>query len=338
MRASRLVSVLLLLQNRGRLTAAQLAAELEVSERTVYRDIGALLVSGVPIRAITGPEGGYQLLDGYRTRLTGLTAAEAESLFVAGIPYAAAGLGLVGTLSGAQLKLLAALPQQARDRATRFSERFYFDAPNWYSEPDETRFLGAVTDATWSQHRLRVRYRRWEAPQEVERVIEPFGVVLKAGVWYVVARVADSLRTFRISRILELDTLDEEFTRPADFDLSAHWTEYLAELSVRLRDQAAVVRLSPAAVALLPDLWPPEVVRAVADTGTAADAEGWVTARIPIENPEHAVRELLPLGAEFEVLEPAELRQRIAAATAALAARHAATTAGCPPPGTSAPR
>ncbi len=202
MRASRLVRVLLLLQARGRRTAAELAAELDVSVRTVYRDVESLSAAGVPVYADRGPAGGYRLVDGYRTRLTGMTAGEAESLFLAGMPGPAAELGLGTVLAAAELKLLAALPPELRSRAVRVRERFHMDAPGWFREADEVPWLAAVADAVWNQHALRVHYRRWGA-QEVTRVIEPLGIVLKAGTWYLVAAPASSgARAFRPARRL----------------------------------------------------------------------------------------------------------------------------------------
>ena len=161
MRASRLVSILLLLQTRGRLTAPQLAAELEVSVRTIYRDVESLSEAGVPIYGDAGPAGGYQLLGGYRTRLTGLTGAEAEALQFAGMPAAAAELGLGTVLATAQLKLDAALPPELRERSARIAERFFLDAPGWYHDGDSSPHLDAIADAVWNQRRIEVRYRRW---------------------------------------------------------------------------------------------------------------------------------------------------------------------------------
>jgi predicted DNA-binding transcriptional regulator YafY len=190
MRAGRLISVLLLLQTRGRLTAREIADELEVSVRTVYRDLDSLAEAGVPVLAERGATGGYRLLAGYRTRLTGLTSDEADSLFLAGMPGAAAELGLGAVLAAAELKLLAALPEQTRAGARRVRERFHLDAPGWFRATEDTPLLAEVARAVWEQRRIRVTYRRWRAPREVTRHLEPLGVVLKAGTWYLVACVA----------------------------------------------------------------------------------------------------------------------------------------------------
>jgi predicted DNA-binding transcriptional regulator YafY len=183
MRASRLVSIVLLLQARGRLTAAELAGILEVSVRTIYRDVGALHAAAIPLYGDAGPAGGYQLLDGYRTRLTGFTPPEAEALSLSGVPAAAAELGLGTAAAAADVKLQAALPAGLRDRAARIRERFHLDAPGWYSDGDNSPYPAAVADAVWNQRRIEIRYRRWAEPTDVTRTLDPHGVVLKAGRW-----------------------------------------------------------------------------------------------------------------------------------------------------------
>ncbi|NUO40885.1 MAG: YafY family transcriptional regulator [Streptomyces sp.] len=309
MKSSRLVSILLLLQTRGRMTAAQLAEELEVSVRTVYRDVEALGAAGVPLYGDAGHAGGYRLLDGYRTRLTGLTADEAEALFLAGAPGPAAELGLGSVLAAAQLKVRAALPAELRVHADRISGRFHLDAPGWYAEADATPYLPAVADAVWNGRVLRVRYRRWARPTDVERRLEPYGLVLKAGRWYVVA--GPGPRTFRVDQILELATSDEEFVRPADFDLAAYWTAYQRDFHERLYREEAVVRLAPGVTHPRADAYGPEQV------------DGWTLARVPIESVDRALGEFLSMGAGVEVLEPLELRERLAATVRELAVRYA---------------
>ncbi|MFF4617630.1 helix-turn-helix transcriptional regulator [Nonomuraea jabiensis] len=322
MRASRLVSILLLLQTRGRMTAQDLAERLEVSVRTIYRDVESLHTAGIPLYGDAGPKGGYQLLDGYRTRLTGLTADEAESLFLAGLPGPAAELGLGAVVTAAQLKLMAALPVELRDRAGRIQERFHLDAPTWYRDREPVTYLSAVADAVWNERRIQVRYRRWKAPQEVERRLDPYGLVVKAGRWYLVARAGEDVRTYRVSQILDLHPLPEGFTRPDGFDLAAYWQGYLAEFEARLRRGEAVLRLSPRGVERVPDLMTPGVVAAARESAQPPDEEGWTRVTVPIESIEHALAEFLRLGTDVEVLAPAELRDRIAATAAELAARY----------------
>ncbi|MFI6804897.1 helix-turn-helix transcriptional regulator [Streptomyces luteogriseus] len=309
MKSSRLVSILLLLQTRGRMTAARLAEELEVSVRTVYRDIEALHAAGVPLYGDAGHAGGYRLLDGYRTRLTGLTADEAEALFLAGAPGPAAQLGLGSVLAAAQLKVRAALPAELRPHADRISGRFHLDAPGWYADADETPYLPAVADAVWNCRALQVRYRRWREPTDVERRLEPYGLVLKAGRWYVVA--GPGPRTYRVDQILRLTSSERQFTRPDDFDLAAYWAAYQRDFHHRLRAARAVVRLAPGVTLAGPG-----------QTDAQVEEDGWTRTTVPIESLDHAHAEFLRLGAGIEVLEPQELRDRLARTAAELVERY----------------
>ncbi|MFE3451782.1 helix-turn-helix transcriptional regulator [Nonomuraea sp. NPDC059194] len=318
MRASRLLSVLLLLQTRGRMTAQQLADELDVSVRTVYRDIEALHASGVPLYGEAGHEGGYRLVDGYRTRLTGLTEKEAQALFLAGLPGPAAELGLGALAAAAELKIEAALPPDLREGSRRVREHFHLDAPSWYHDGDRVPHLPALADAVWNKRVIAVRYRRWREPYEVERTLEPYGLVLKAGKWYLVARSGDDLRTYRANQILDLEVTERVFDRPEGFDLAAHWSEHLKDFRARLVQGYAVVRLSPAGVERAGEVMSAAVVEAVA--GGVEGEDGWVTATVPIESLTHAQTEFLKLGAEVEVLEPAALRDKLVATAGRLAA------------------
>ncbi|MFF1607076.1 helix-turn-helix transcriptional regulator [Amycolatopsis sp. NPDC058278] len=313
MRASRLLSVLLLLQNRGRMTAEELAEELEVSVRTVYRDIDALSASGVPVYADRGRTGGYRLVDGYRTRLTGMTEEEAQSLSLAGLPVAAAELGLGTVLAAAQLKLYAALPAELRDRAGRVAERFYLDVPGWHRGIESLPTLSAIADAVWSSHRIRIRYERW-GQRVVERELEPLGLILKAGNWYLAGRCDGTDRTYRISRVLELTDLGEVFERPAGFDLARYWQEWSEQFERRMYPRVAVVRLSPRAQALVPFYAGSVGARALRECRNEPDADGWLTVELPVEPGEPAIGELLRFGPHLEVLAPADLRAELAEA------------------------
>src|SRR5712691_4647224 len=320
MRASRLVSIILLLQARGQMTAGQLAGELEVSVRTIYRDISSLHAAGVPLYGDAGPAGGYQLVAGYRTQLTGMTAAEAEALTLAGMPGPAADLGLSGVLATAQLKLDAALPAEMRARAALVRDRFHLDAPGWYHDGDRVPYLSAVADAVWKQQRIEVLYRRWRAPTDVSRRLDPHGVVLKAGKWYLVARDDHGMRTFRVNQILDLAVLTEHFDRAEDFDLASYWTAGITEFRARLHQGMATIRLSPAGRERAAVLYDTQTNRAIHATASPPDRDGWVRAVVPIESIDNAQSEFLRLGADVEILEPAELRTRIAAIALSLTA------------------
>ncbi|MFF0739208.1 helix-turn-helix transcriptional regulator [Streptomyces sp. NPDC004111] len=323
MKSSRLLSILLLLQTGGRMTAARLADELEVSVRTVYRDIESLHAAGVPLYADPGHGGGYRLLDGYRTRLTGLNSPEAEALFLSGVPGPATALGLGPELAAARRKLRAALPPELRDQADRMSSRFHLDAPGWYAPADEVPHLPEVADAVWQSRTVDVLYRRWKEPTEVERSLEPYGLVLKAGRWYVVARAAGSgtpePRTYRVDQILRIADGGAEFAVPDGFDLAAHWQESQAGFHARLHRGEAVVRLAPGAAARLTGAQ----ARALAATGVP-EPDGWTRAVLPVESLDHAHGFFLALGTDVEVLAPAELRARLAATVRELAGRYGA--------------
>jgi len=310
MRSSRLLSILLLLQTRRRLTARELADELEVSLRTIYRDVEALAAAGVPVYADQGRAGGYRLVEGYRTRLTGLTEQEAAALFLVGMPGAAAALGLTAETSAAELKLLAALAPDQRDRAGRLKNRFHLDLPAWYQDAEDSPHLSAIADAVLHDRRVQVRYRRWEEPREVERVLEPYGLVLKNGSWYVVASTPGGLRTYRVSNILELTPTDEAFERATDFHLADFWQHHLTGFD-RLRFTGdAVVRVAARLAGRMYDVSYPTLVKAVA--AATPEADGTVVVTIPIESIGNAAASLSRFGDAVEVLEPPELRAEIA--------------------------
>jgi predicted DNA-binding transcriptional regulator YafY len=312
-RADRLLSIVLLLQSRGRLTAPELAAELDVSVRTIYRDMVALGAAGIPVYA---EQDGYRLVDGYRTQLTGLTPDDARSLVLAELPGAAAELGLANAAAAVRLKVSAALPDAVREHVNRARQRFHLDAPGWYSDGDHSDHLAEVADAVWRQHAIEVTYETWR--RVVLRRLEPYGLVLKAGRWYLVARADGDLRTFRVNQIQRLTVLPETFDWPAGFDLAGYWHEHIADFRARLYEDEALVRLAPAALEKVGHL----MGRAVATAAARGEVQpdGWVLARIPIESQAHAERELLRLGADVEVLEPSDLRARLAATIAGLAA------------------
>ena len=311
---------MMLLQTRGRTSAEALAEELEVSVRTVYRDIDQLSAAGVPVYADIGRNGGFALLDGWRTRLTGLTAPEAQALFLSGLPGPAAELGLGDEVAQAELKLLAALPSDWQAEAKRMSSRFHLDPAGWFHPGHQSEHLKLVADAVWSERRLAVRYERWTRISD--RVLEPLGVVLKGGIWYVVARSDDKVRTFRLSNILALVVTGENFERPAGFDLPAYWAASTAQFERDVYAGTARVRASEKGRQRLRNI-SATVKAAVDEAQVEPDDQGWAELTIPIEEIGWASREMIRIGAEVEVLEPPDLRARMAEETRRMAGFYA---------------
>ena len=305
MRASRLVSFLLLLQTRGQLTAAELAERLEVSERTVQRDALALAAAGVPIVSVRGPAGGYSLERGYRTKLTGLDAVEAEALFVG----PAAELGLGRELAAARLKLLASLPAELQERAGRAAQLFHIDTRGWFREEDRVPHLPVIAGALWRGRRVDMRYR--EGSVVVSRRLDPLGLVLKAGVWYLLARRRGEERVYRVSRIVSARERAETCERPPDFDLASTWASR-SEAFEQSRPRVEVtVRV------------PQGEIRYLRGVRVVEDGER-PTVIAQFDGLDHAFHALMSYGPQAEVLAPQDLRRRMATAAAETAALYAA--------------
>ncbi|WP_328539184.1 helix-turn-helix transcriptional regulator [Streptomyces sp. NBC_00344] len=320
MRAARLIKMVLLLQSRPMMTAAELAQELEVSERTVTRDALSLSEAGIPVYAERGRSGGYRLTAGYRTRLTGLARPEAEALFLSGVPGALRQMGLADAASAARLKVSAALLPSLRDASSSASQRFHLDAPGWYQEPETPELLPPLADAVWSDRRVRARYDRRDG-SGVQRVLDPYGLVLKAGVWYLCARADEDFRVYRVERFSTVEVSgDDRFVRDDSFDLPAFWERQAAAFARSILRAEVEVRLSAAGAARLPYAVDGEAAREALASAAAADSLGRVTVALPVESLDVAYGQLLALGPDAEILGPAELRDRFAGATARAAA------------------
>jgi predicted DNA-binding transcriptional regulator YafY len=325
-RAPRLIQLILILQTHGHRTAAALADELGVSVRTVYRDLEALGAVGVPVVAERGPGGGCRLLGGYRTQLTGLSAGEADALFLAGAPVAAAELGLGGLLADAQRKLSAALPKPLRGAAALASQRFLLDPRDWFEAPPEHPALAALAIAVWGDRRVAFTYRRDERRSRgapVLREVDPIALVLKAGLWYLVARVGRDLRTYRVSRIDGVRVSDVSFARDPAFDLRAHWERAAHAFEEGIPALPVRVRVSPRERARLERLGEP-IRRAGASAAAEPDPErrGWTRHTLVFERLEYARAALLDFGGALEVLAPPELRAALRSTARAVAARY----------------
>lgn len=320
MKASRLLSILMLLQAHGRMTAPALAQALEVSARTILRDIDQLSAAGVPLWGEPGRFGGFQLREGWSTTLTGMTEPESQALLLAGLPGAATDLGLGAAAASARLKMVASLPSEWREQADRVGARLHIDPVDWYRAQETPEHLRAVAEAVWNARRLAVRYESWRG--QAERELEPLGLVMKAGTWYVAARVSgqEAVRSYRLTAVKTLRTLPTKFRRPRGFDLAAYWQASAARFEAELRALQARVAVSPRALGWLHNERIPFAPDAA--SGDTPARPGWTTVLMPIESIEHGARRLLSYGAEVEVIAPPALRQRLLEELAATRARY----------------
>jgi len=316
-RSDRLLSLLLLLQTRERTTAEAMAGELGVSVRTIYRDVNALAEAGVPVLTERGPGGGLQLHPRYRTGLTGLSAREAEALFALSVPSLAHQFGLDQTLETARTKLVAAIPSERGRPPRRARERIHLDTAGWFRKPEEAEALRPLVEALWREQPVRLVHHGYETPSREARV-DPLGLVLKGGAWYLVAAAEPGLRVYRVRRIESVEPLPGHVRPPAGFDLVAFWSRWTAEFEASRPRVAVTVLVAPDAVRSLRRVaedWDEEAV-----ARAEPEADGRLRLTVAFERLEYAAHELLALGAAVEVLEPAELRERIATAVREAAA------------------
>jgi predicted DNA-binding transcriptional regulator YafY len=315
MRADRLLAILLQLQVHRMLTARELARRLEVSERTIYRDMEALSTSGVPVVAERGAGGGWCLLEPYRTNLTGLNHAEIRSLFLATPSNLLADLGLRRASEGALSKLLATIPSMSRRDAEYARQRIHVDTSGWQSSSEDVSALSALQDAIWHERMVRFLYRRG-GDCDAERYALPLGLVAKGSVWYFVASVDGQPRTYRVSRIANVEITDEPCVRPSDFDLSAYWKASAVEFDAKLPRYYATLKVSQSG---LPWVWY-RIRRSRIETQEGPDDAGLTTFRLRFDVEEEAMVFTLGLGDSAFVVEPSELRARVADAAARIVA------------------
>ncbi len=310
MRADRLLSLILLLQARDRVPARELAARLEVSERTIYRDLDALSAAGIPVYAERGPGGGCALAAGYRTTLNGLTEREVRTLFLSGFPGSIANLDVDRALDGVLLKFLAALPAAQRDDAERARARVHLDPTPWFHTERPLPHVQVLQDAVWQDRRVRIIYRSRDGQMRA-RLVAPYGLVAKAGVWYLVAGTDRGSRTFRVSRMQEVMLTDERFDRPTDFDLTAHWAAWCTAFEGGFPRYHVTVRIAPPAIPLIVNLLGEGMYAHIEACGVP-DGDGWTRLPLTFETMEQAQTSLLMLGAHGEALAPDELRASLA--------------------------
>ena len=326
MRADRLLSILLLLQVRRRITARELAQRLEVSERTIHRDMEALGMAGIPVTAERGTGGGWRLLEEYRTNLTGLNEAEIQALFLTRPPRLLADLGLDRASEAALIKLLAAIPSMSRAGAEDIRQRIHVDVAGW-GQPDESvPCLPTLQLAVWHDRKLRFTYGRDEG-DTIERLVDPLGLVAKGRIWYLVAAVDGEPRTYRVSRIRTAEALDESCVRPDNFNLAAYWEQSAIQFRERLPRYPATLRVSPS------------ILPAIRAGGRYArilredppDPNGWIPLAMLFEEEHNACEYVLSFGAEVEVVAPSALRMLVLRTAEDITALYARSTITEPP-------
>ncbi len=305
MRADRLLSLMMLLQTRRQMTAEELANELEVSQRTIYRDIDALSIAGVPVYANGGPGGGYALLDSYRTTLTGLNENEIQALFMLTIPSPISDLGVSQPLKGAILKLTSTLAGNHHEHVDYLRQRLHLDAASWFQTDEPVPHLKIVKQAVWQDCQLVLSYRRRNGTVS-ERTISPYGLVAKASIWYLVAAAGQGMRVYRVSRIEAVQMSQMHFARPQDFDLAKFWADWVTGYKASLPRYPVTLRIGPDLVSVLPYILG-EGVRSLIEQAQP-DSEGWRVVDHTFERIEEAQTYVLGMGASVDVIAPEELR------------------------------
>ena len=307
MRADRLFSIVLLLQAHHQMTARDLASRLEVSERTIHRDMDALSGAGIPVTAARGSGGGWSLLGEYRTNLTGLTETEIQSLFVTKPTKVLADLRLEKAADGALLKLLACLPATFRQGAERARQRIHVDVSGWSRREEAVPFLPVLQEALWLQHKLLITYERGADCDPVQRLIEPYGLVAKGSAWYLAGAVDGHVRSYRVSRITQAEVLNEHANIPADFDLAEYWQQSATTFKKNVPNYVAQFWVAPA---VYPRLSFAGRFARVTETDET-DARGWRKAVVGFDVEEMACEYAVSFGPNLEVIEPLSLREKV---------------------------
>jgi predicted DNA-binding transcriptional regulator YafY len=318
-RADRLLAILLLLHAHEQLTTPQLAGQLAVSARTIHRDLEALAAAGIPVYAERGRSGGWRLLEGYRAQIPALSASELAMLSVLGASDTLAAVDLGGSLQQALRKLSAALPGLQQE-AAQIAGRLHIEAGNWFQSDEQLPWLGTVQQAVWHNHVLHLEYTRADGSRG-SREVEPYGLVVQAGIWYLLAQTADGRRVFRVGRIRCARLAGAGFQRPTDFDLAADWRAMRARFlahSSRYRVELLVeAPLLPMVRRILN--WPHEFA-------VAAASDGRMRIELSFDSLEIARFCTLGCGMLVEVVAPGELREALREAVRAMAEQYGAET------------
>ncbi|MCS0787070.1 YafY family transcriptional regulator [Cytobacillus firmus] len=306
MRADRLISILLLLQNNERMTTRELAKELEVTERTIHRDMEALSAAGIPVLAERGKFGGWRLLEKYRTNLTGLKADEIKTLLLSPSFEHLADLGISEDWKEARQKLLAAIPAPLKDDVKDISNRIHIDTSTWRQTPREMKSFGIVQQAVWEEKKLQILYEKADK-QTSDRIVEPLGLVAKGNTWYLIAVSDEKIKSYRVSRIVDADLINEKFSRPSDFDLADYWQVSKQKFISSLPKFEVEVEMSPS------------IIQRINFTGRFVQVihmdnprdNGWIPASLCFDTEQEAREYILGFGDQIKIVSPVSLRKSV---------------------------
>ncbi|MGV3266395.1 helix-turn-helix transcriptional regulator [Cytobacillus pseudoceanisediminis] len=306
MRADRLISILLLLQNNERMTTRELAKELEVTERTIHRDMEALSAAGIPVLAERGKFGGWKLLEKYRTNLTGLKADEIKTLLLSPSFEHLMDLGISEEWKEARQKLLAAIPAPLKEDVKDISNRIHIDTSTWRQTPREMKSFGIVEQAVWEEKKLQIQYEKADK-QTSDRIVEPLGLVAKGNTWYLIAASEEKVKSYRVSRILDAELINENFSRPNDFDLSGYWQESKQKFISSLPRFEVEVEMSPS------------IIQRINFTGRFVQVmhmdspkdDGWISASLCFDTEQEAREYILGFGIQIKIVRPVSLRKSV---------------------------
>ncbi|MET3728163.1 putative DNA-binding transcriptional regulator YafY [Fictibacillus halophilus] len=302
MRADRLISILLLLQNHGKMTTKALAQELEVTERTIHRDMEALSVAGIPVLAERGKHGGWRLVDQYRTRLTGLKDSELKTLFLSPSFQLLSDLGITKDWKEARQKLLAALPNTLQSQADHLWNRIHIDTDPWKQSSQEITALSLLQQALWEERKIRITYEK--ANKETsERIVEPLGLVAKGRTWYLIAVANKDIKNFRVSRIKYVELTNDLFARPTNFQLADYWTESKQNFVQSLPVFEVDVEASPA------------IIQRLSFSGRFAQVvskgspneNGWFPVKLTFDTKQEAASYIIGFGDQMKIISPSSL-------------------------------
>lgn len=314
MRADRLVAIVLLLQTRGRMTAVELAHELEVSRRTILRDVEALSTAGVPIYSLSGFQGGIELDTHYRTTLTGLNGTEIHTLFISGISSLLADVGLGEAAESARLKLLAALPAHHQNAVPHIQQRLFIDPSSWWQHNAPLKFWEELRTGVFEDRVIHIRYQRADESL-LERTVEPYSFVAKGSVWYLVARYGADFHIYRVSRLQSVALRPEHFMRQSNFDLESYWQQQTQQFVEALRGYAFSLRMHASRLEFVHSL-----LGGSYTVTELPDADNWMSLQLFVDSMTYARMLVFELGKQAVVLEPASLHASVVQSARALAA------------------